>query len=217
MVVSVNGVACTSTEVAVKCLREAEGEVELRVRSDVPRMQSLVPAQQVAALASVRLKDGQKEYLCKWTPCARLSWVPLTEIISLDEDCMQMWEDFEASCHKVDVTLRKAAGASYGIELSGNCVVGMHAGGAAEAGGELQGRDVVVGLDGEVLHDSTLAISLANNPSDTILLSVVRPGEPVVNQGWLTAQQGPALSKRDAKRAEKEAKKAAKGEEKALR
>ena len=71
-------------------------QVELRLLSSVPRMQSLEPVQQaaatprrspgpspgpspspspspkqVAALASVRLKGGQKEYLCKWMPCAR--------------------------------------------------------------------------------------------------------------------------------------------------
>ena len=53
----------------------------------------------------------------------------------------------------------------------------------------MQVRDVVVGLDGNVLHDTTLAMSLAKHPEDTIMLSVVRPGEPVVNQGWLAAQQ----------------------------
>ena len=148
----------------------------------------------MAALASVRLKGGQKEYLCKWMPCARLSWVPLTEIISLDDDCMQMWEEFEASCHKVDVTIRKAAGASYGIELSGNCVVGMHAGCAAEEGGELQVRDVVVGLDGDVLHDTTLAMSLATHPSDTIMLSVVRPGSMVKLSPLAVPQLAPCAS-----------------------
>ena len=172
----------------------------------------------MAALASVRLKDGQKEYLCKWMPCSRLSWVPLTEIISLDDDCMQMWEEFEAGCHKVDVTIRKAPGKSFGIELSGNCVVGMRAGCAAEEGGELQERDVVVGLDGDVLHDTTLATALAKHPEDTIMLSVVRPGEPVVNQGWLAAQRAHANSKegkKEAKLAEKEEKRRATEEEKA--
>ena len=41
-------------------------------------------------------------------------------------------------------------------------------------------KDVVVGLDGDVLHDTTLATALAKHPEDTIKLSVVRPGEPVV-------------------------------------
>ena len=252
--VSINGVPCKTAPEAAKSLREAEGEVELRLLSSVPRMQSLTPPQQVAttpapsrsrsrsrnrsrsrsrspsrspspsphhqvaALASVRLKDGQKEYLCKWMPCSRLSWVPLPEIIALDDDCMQMWEEFEAGCHKVDVTIRKKPGGSFGIELSGNCVVGMRAGGAAEEGGELQVRDVVVGLDGDVLHDTTLATALARHPEDTIKLSVVRPGEPVVNQGWLAAQRAHANSKegkKEAKRAEKEAKQRAKEEEKA--
>ena len=218
VVVAIDGVPCKTAPEAAKSLREAEGEVELQLLSSVPRMQSLEPMQQVAALASVRLKDGQKEYLCKWMPCARLSWVPLTEIISLDDDCMQMWEEFEASCHKVDVTICKAPGKSYGIELSGNCVVGMQEGGAALEGGELQVRDVVVGLDGDVLHDTTLAMSLAKHPEDTIMLSVVRPGEPVINQGWLAAQQARANSKegkKDAKRAEKVEKRRAKEEEKA--
>ena len=55
-----------------------------------------------------------------------------------------MWEQFEAGCRKLDVTITKEAGKIYGIELSGNCVIGLKEGGAAAEGGELCVRDVVV-------------------------------------------------------------------------
>jgi ssDNA-binding Zn-finger/Zn-ribbon topoisomerase 1 len=171
-------------------------------------MQGLAPAQMMAALASVRLKHGQKEYLVKWAPSQRVGWVALTDLLGGDEAAMDMWQEFEARCQKLELHIEKAKGGGFGIELSGNCIVALKPGGAGEVGG-LQTRDVVVGLDGKVLHDTTIAEQLAEHPTNTLDISVVRPGEPVLSAAFLALMNAPK-TKEQRKQEEKEAKERAK-------
>ena len=153
-VVYAGGVAVAQgISAATKQARELMGSsaaMRVRVRADVASMQGLEPDQSVAALASVRLRDGQKEYLCQWAPSSRVSWVSLGDILQMaDEDVVPMWETFESGCSKLEVTVSRAPGvADFGVDLSGNCVVRIDPQGAAGAS-ELRTRDVVVGLDGE--------------------------------------------------------------------
>ena len=184
-ILSVNGTKVSDEKMTAKMLREASGAIKIGVACSTAAQLNLNPPHAMEAITSVRVSAVQKEYLVKWAPSNRRTWATVQDL--MEAGCEEMWEHFESTSVRLEVTLTRGA-RGLGIEIMGNCVIGVDP--QCQCSPKpLQPKDVVTHLDGEVLANRTLAEAITPG-AQVVRLTVVRPGAPYARKRSLLPAQG---------------------------
>ena len=184
-ILSVNGTKVSDEKMTAKMLREASGAIKIGVACSTAAQLRLNPPHAMEGITSVRVSAVQKEYLVKWAPSNRRTWATVQDL--MEAGCEEMWEHFESTSVRLEVTLTRGA-RGLGIEIMGNCVIGVDP--QCQCSPKpLQPKDVVTHLDGEVLANRTLAEAITPG-AQVVRLTVVRPGAPYARKRSLLPAQG---------------------------